>query len=97
MEKVIKPAAARAGLQNVIGWHTSRHSYSTLRVANGENVRMVQELMRHASSRFTLLIYAPARTAAKQQAKRRLVQRILDEGTEPAVPSIMCNSTSENP
>jgi len=61
MEKVIRPAAARAGLQKVIGWHTFRHSYSTLLVANGENVKVVQELMRHASSRFTLDIYYPKR------------------------------------
>jgi site-specific recombinase XerD len=55
MEKVIRPAAERAGLQKVIGRHTFRHSYSTLPVANGDNVKLVQELMRHASSRFTLI------------------------------------------
>jgi integrase len=96
MQKVIRPAAERAGLRKVIGWHAFRHSYSTLLVANGENVKVVQELMRHASSRFTLDIYAQARTA-KQQAQRRLVQMILVEGTEPATPSIVCNATSEKP
>jgi site-specific recombinase XerD len=65
---VIKPAAERTGIRKVIGWHTFRHSYSTLLVANGENVKVVQELMRHASNRFTLDISAQARTAAKQQA-----------------------------
>jgi integrase len=87
MEKVIRPAAERAGLQKVIGWHTFRHSYSTLLVANDENVKVVQELMRDASSRFTLDIHAQARTAAKQQAQRRLVQMILDDGIEPAMRS----------
>jgi hypothetical protein len=58
-----------------------------LLVANGENVKVVQELMRHASSRFTLDIHAQARTAAKQQAQRRLVQMILDDGIEPAMRS----------
>jgi site-specific recombinase XerD len=38
----------------VVGWHTFRHSYSTLLIANGKNVKVVQELMRHANSRSTL-------------------------------------------
>ena len=53
----IRPAALRAGICKKIGWHTFRHTYSTLLIANGENVKVVQELMRHASSRFTLEIY----------------------------------------
>ena len=52
--KIIQPAARRAGIKKRVGWHTFRHSYSSLLVANGENVKVVQELMRHASSRFTL-------------------------------------------
>src|SRR5258708_38993381 len=52
-------------------WHTFRHSYSSLLVANGENVKVVQELMRHASSRVTLEVYSQARNAAKRQAQER--------------------------
>src|ERR1700730_13325040 len=58
--KIMQPAARRAGIKKRIGWHTFRHSYSSLLVANGENVKVVQELMRHASSRFTLDVYAQA-------------------------------------
>ena len=43
-----------AGIKNRIGWHTFRHTYSSTLIANGENLRVVQELMRHASSRLTL-------------------------------------------
>jgi integrase len=53
--KIIQPAALRAGIKKRIGWYTFRHSYSSLLVGNGENVKVVQELMRHASSRFTLV------------------------------------------
>ena len=42
------------------GRHTFRHTYSTLLIANGENVKVVQELMRHASH-FTLQIYSRRR------------------------------------
>jgi len=59
--KIIQPAARRAGITKRIGWHTFRHSYSSLLVANGENVKVVQGLMRHASSRFTLDVYSQAR------------------------------------
>ena len=79
MQKIIRPAASRAGIRKVIGWHTFRHTYSTLLIANGENVKVVQELMRHASTRFTIEIYTQARIEAKRQAQQRLVQTILSE------------------
>jgi len=37
-------------------------------VANGENVKVIQELMRHVSSRSTLEIYSQAQTADKRAA-----------------------------
>ncbi len=70
MQKIICPAALRAGIRKRIGWHTFRHTYSTLLIANGENVTVVQELMRHASTRFTIEIYAQVRIEAKRQAQQ---------------------------
>ena len=54
---------------------------------SGENVKVVQELMRHASSRFTLDVYSQARKGAKRQAQQRVVQMILPE-TLNALPAI---------
>jgi hypothetical protein len=48
-------------------------------MANGENVKVIQELMRHASSRFTLEIYSQARTADKRAAQPRVMQMIFPE------------------
>jgi hypothetical protein len=48
-------------------------------VANVENVKVIQELMRHASSRSTLEIYSQARTADKRAAQQRIVQMIFPE------------------
>lgn len=48
-------------------------------VANGENVKVIQELMRHASSRSTLEIYSQARSADKRAAQQRIVQMIFPE------------------
>jgi site-specific recombinase XerD len=76
LQKVIRPAALKAGICKVIGWHTFRHTYCTLLIANDENVKVVQELMRHANNRSTLEIYSQARMEAKRRAQQRVVQAI---------------------
>jgi integrase len=58
LTRAIRPAAVRARIEKLIGWHTFRHTYSTMLVANNEHVKVIQELMRHASSRSTLEIYS---------------------------------------
>lgn len=79
LTRTIRPAELRAGIEKRIGWHTFRHMYSTMLVSNGENVKVIQELMRHASSRSTLEIYSQARTADKRAAQQRVVQTIFPE------------------
>ena len=74
---MIQPAAVRAGIKKRIVWHTFRHTYATTLIANGENVKVVQELMRHANSRCTLDVYTQARISAKREAQQRVVQMIL--------------------
>jgi integrase len=88
LQKVIHPAALRARINKRIGWHTFRHTFSTLLIGNGENVKVVQELMRHASSRCTLEVYSQAQIIAKRQAQRRVVQMILREEADTPVPTI---------
>src|SRR3989442_4794197 len=86
LSHVIRPAAVRAGIAKHIGWHTFRHSFSTMQIANGENVKVVQELMRHANCRCTLEVYSQAKTQAKRDAQQRLVQMIFphDQATHAA-------------
>jgi hypothetical protein len=60
-------------------------------MANGENVKVVQELMRHANCRCTLEIYSQARIQAKREAQRRVVEMILPrehEITETELPLV---------
>lgn len=96
LEKVIRPAVARAGISKRIGWHTFRHTYAyaTLLVANGENVKVVQELMRHASARFTLEIYSQAQLIAKRATQQHLVEAILPEGVADSPPSIVIGAAA---
>jgi site-specific recombinase XerD len=72
--------------------HTFWHTFSTILIANGENVKVVQELMRHASSRCTLEVYSQARILAKRQAQQRAVQMILPKEADAQEPVIACES-----
>ncbi len=76
LSRVVRPAVARAGIEKHVGWHTFRHSFSTMLIGNGENVKVVQELMRHANCRCTLEIYSQARIQAKRDAQHRIIQMI---------------------
>jgi site-specific recombinase XerD len=73
MERHIRPAAIRAKIAKRIGWHTLRHSYATLLKASGADIKVVQELLRHANASVTMDHYVQAITPAKRQAQRDVV------------------------
>jgi site-specific recombinase XerD len=60
-----------------IGWHTFRHTFGTLLKANGEDVKTVQELLRHANSRITLDVYVQAVNAMKRDAQSKVVRMMI--------------------
>lgn len=72
------PAGTKAGLGR-IGWHTFRHSYSTMLRALRVDVKVQQELLRHADIRTTLNIYTQAVPEALRNANSRVVQMVLPE------------------
>jgi integrase len=43
-------------------WHTFRHTFGTILNANRENLKVIQELMRHANLKVTMDIYVQAVT-----------------------------------
>ena len=84
MKRYIKPVARTAGITKRIGWHTFRHSFGTLLKANGEDVKTVQELLRHANSRITLDVYTQAVTSNKRAAQSKVVRMMVQNaGTIP--------------
>ena len=73
MQYHIQPVARAIGITKRIGWHTLRHSLATSLHENGEEIKVVQELLRHSSCRLTLDIYAKAVSATKRKAQSRVV------------------------
>ena len=55
-----------------------RRTYTTLLHANGEDVKVVQELLRHGSSQITMDVYAQAVTPAKRKAQGKVVAMLRD-------------------
>ncbi len=76
----IKPAAIRAGLGDGVGWHTFRHTYSSLLRANGEDLKVQQELLRHADIRTTMNVYTQAVSEQKRQAHAKVVRMVVPSG-----------------
>jgi integrase len=87
MKRHIRPVASEAGIHKNIGWHTFRHTFGTLLKANGEDVKTVQELLRHANSRITLDVYTQAVTSNKRAAQSKVVRMM--------VPNVGTNEVGE--
>jgi len=85
MKRHIRPVAKATGINKNIGWHTFRHSFGTLLKANGEDVKTVQELLRHANSRITLDVYTQAVNSNKRAAQSKVVRMMVSSaGTKVA-------------
>jgi len=76
IKKIIKPAAAKAGIR-LKGWHTLRHTYSTLLKANGNDPKVVQELLRHAKLATTMDGYTQALSPDKRRAHRGVIRLVV--------------------
>ncbi len=76
MRDHIQPIARKLGIEKRVGWHTFRHTFSTLLKSNGEDVKVVQELLRHATSKMTLDTYTQALSPAKRAAQSKVVGMI---------------------
>jgi integrase len=64
-----------------------RHAYGSLLKANGEDVKVVQDSLRHASSQITMDVYVQAIPSAVRSAHGRVVEMIAAElsGLGPAL------------
>lgn len=70
--RVWRPLRQRAGIRPTIGLHSCRHTFGSLLIDQGENVRYVAEQLGHSSPAFTLQVYAHAFEATSDRARDRL-------------------------
>jgi len=71
LHRVFRPLLARAGIHR-LRFHDLRHSSATLSLAAGENVKVVQERLGHASAKMTLDVYAKAVPGLQKEAAARM-------------------------
>lgn len=79
LRRYVRPAAQRAGIERHFGWHTFRHTYSTLLRSVGTEFKVMQELLRHSTLRSTLDIYTQAITPAKRAAQAAVLSLVFPE------------------
>ena len=77
LETQIKPAAKAVQLGNDVGWHTFRHTYSTMLRQLGVDLKVQQELLRHADIRTTMNVYTQAVSEQKRAAHSKVVRMVL--------------------
>ena len=94
MRSRIKPVILRLGIRKKVSWHTFRRTYATILKANGEDVKVVQELLRHGSSRVTLDIYAQAQMPAKRAAQQKVVEMVRAQEAQLANGGLKCSPNS---
>lgn len=73
----IKPATVSAGLGDGVGWHTFRHTYSSMLRQLGVDLKVQQELLRHADVRTTMNVYTQAVSEQKRAAHSSVVRMVL--------------------
>jgi integrase len=78
LQRHLRPAALRAGIGKV-GWHTFRHSYSTMLRAAGADFKVQQELLRHSTIQSTMNIYTQAVSEQKRAANSMVVEVLLSK------------------
>jgi hypothetical protein len=80
MRDHIQPTARKLGIKKKISWHTFRHTFSSILKGNGEDVKVVQELLRYSTSRMTLDTYTQALGPDKRAAQSKVVGMIRPKG-----------------
>jgi integrase len=76
LHRYLRPAARELGIETRFGWHTFRHTYSTLLRSVGTEFKVMQELLRHSTIRSTLDVYTQAITPAKQNAQAAVMSLV---------------------
>ncbi len=78
--RVLEPALKRAGIRQV-GFHALRHSYVSMLVAQGENIKTIQQLVGHSSAKITWDTYAHLFSGTTKKAVNKLSKSLFNGTT----------------
>ncbi|PYV49396.1 MAG: hypothetical protein DMG92_11085 [Acidobacteria bacterium] len=81
-----------AGISKTVSWHVFRHTFSTLLVGNGEDVKTAQSLMRHANANITMTLYTHPVSSKKREAQAKIVEMIRPREMAPV--AVMARGTA---
>ena len=76
LKRHIQRTAKHLEINKRIGWHTFRRTYASLLKANHEDVKVVQELLRHATITTTMNLYAQAFSDDAREAQGKIVEMV---------------------
>jgi integrase len=71
-KRSFKPLLERAGLPHTFRFHDLRHTFATLMACSGGHVKVVQEMLGHATINITLDLYSHALPDIQEGAVDRL-------------------------
>jgi integrase len=77
MDNHVQPAVMQAKVQKRVTWHVFRHTFATLLKANGEDIKTLQESLRHSTARISMETYAQAVPQNIRAAHGRVVDQIV--------------------
>jgi integrase len=83
LKRHIQPLAKKLGIKKRIGWHTFRRTYASLLSHNHEDVKVVQELLRHANVTTTMNLYAQAFSERARQAQSNVIEMVKKSPVKP--------------
>ena len=76
LKKHIRPVLAAMGVKKRIGWHSFRHGLGTLLRQMKVDLKVAQEMLRHANPSITMGLYQQAVTDEKREAQGLAVKAI---------------------
>ena len=95
LRRHVRPALKKLGIKKHIGWHTFRHGMANLLRQIGADVKVAQDMLRHANSRITMDIYQQTVTNERRSAQNKAFKKLM--GTNTGSSRMSRNRTLPNP
>jgi integrase len=95
LKRHIRPALKRLGITKKIGWHSFRHGMATLLRQCGVDIKVAQDLLRHANPRITMGIYQQTVTEERREGQALAFSHLWPDNTKNS--GVSSNRTLPNP